>query len=71
MAMTEKQGGTDLRQTQTVAERDGAMWRIVGHKWFFSVPHSDAFITLARTERGRVVLLDRRAGCPTAAGTTS
>jgi putative acyl-CoA dehydrogenase len=52
MAMTEKQGGTDLRQTQTFAERDGEAWRIVGHKWFFSVPHSDAFITLARTERG-------------------
>jgi putative acyl-CoA dehydrogenase len=52
MAMTEKQGGSDLRQTQTVAERDGEFWRIVGHKWFFSVPHSDAFITLARTEAG-------------------
>lgn len=52
MAMTEKQGGSDLRQTQTVAEREGEMWRIVGHKWFFSVPHSDAFITLARTEAG-------------------
>jgi putative acyl-CoA dehydrogenase len=52
MAMTEKQGGSDLRQTQTVAEREGEMWRIVGHKWFFSVPQSDAFITLARTERG-------------------
>jgi putative acyl-CoA dehydrogenase len=52
MAMTEKQGGSDLRQTQSFAERDGDEWRIVGHKWFFSVPHSDAFITLARTERG-------------------
>ena len=52
MAMTEKQGGSDLRQTQTVAERDGEGWRLVGHKWFFSVPHSDIFITLARTESG-------------------
>jgi len=52
MAMTEKQGGSDLRQTQTVAERDSGEWRIVGHKWFFSVPHSDIFIALARTERG-------------------
>jgi putative acyl-CoA dehydrogenase len=52
MAMTEKQGGSDLRQTQTLAERDGEGWRIVGHKWFFSVPHSDAFITLARTKAG-------------------
>ena len=52
MAMTEKQGGSDLRQTQTVAEPDGDGWRLVGHKWFFSVPHSDIFITLARTEKG-------------------
>ena len=52
MAMTEKQGGSDLRQTQTSAEPDGEGWRIVGHKWFFSVPHSDVFITLARTEHG-------------------
>jgi putative acyl-CoA dehydrogenase len=52
MAMTEKQGGSDLRQTQTTAERDGDGWRIVGHKWFFSVPHSDLFITLARTQSG-------------------
>ncbi|MFL5232410.1 MAG: acyl-CoA dehydrogenase family protein [Microvirga sp.] len=52
MAMTEKQGGSDLRQTQSTAERDGEGWRIAGHKWFFSVPHSDVFIALARTERG-------------------
>ena len=52
MAMTEKQGGSDLRQTQSTAERDGDGWRIAGHKWFFSVPHSDIFIALARTERG-------------------
>ncbi|MBN9061234.1 MAG: hypothetical protein BGP06_05535 [Rhizobiales bacterium 65-9] len=53
MAMTEKQGGSDLRQTQTTAtsNRDGT-WSIVGHKWFFSVPHSDVFLTLARTEKG-------------------
>ena len=52
MAMTEKQGGSDLRQTQTKAERDGDLWRLVGHKWFFSVPHSDLIVTLARTEAG-------------------
>lgn len=52
MAMTEKQGGSDLRQTQSRAERDGDLWRLVGHKWFFSVPHSDVFIALARTDAG-------------------
>jgi putative acyl-CoA dehydrogenase len=53
MAMTEKQGGSDLRQTQTTATSNGdGTWSIVGHKWFFSAPHSDVFLTLARTEKG-------------------
>jgi putative acyl-CoA dehydrogenase len=53
MAMTEKQGGSDLRQTQTTAQpnSDGT-WSITGHKWFFSVPQSDVFLTLARTKSG-------------------
>jgi putative acyl-CoA dehydrogenase len=53
MAMTEKQGGSDLRQTQTRASANGdGTWSIVGHKWFFSVPHSDVFLTLAQTDAG-------------------
>ena len=53
MAMTEKQGGSDLRQTQTraLANSDGS-WSLVGHKWFFSVPQSDVFLTLAQTKEG-------------------
>jgi putative acyl-CoA dehydrogenase len=53
MAMTEVQGGSDLRQTQTLAEdnRDGT-FSLTGRKWFFSVPHSDVFLTLARTPEG-------------------
>jgi putative acyl-CoA dehydrogenase len=52
-AMTEKQGGSDLRQTQTVAHDNGdGTWSLSGHKWFFSVPHSDLFLTLARTAEG-------------------
>jgi putative acyl-CoA dehydrogenase len=52
-AMTETQGGSDLRQTQTIAEdnRDGT-FSLTGQKWFFSVPHSDLFLTLARTAEG-------------------
>lgn len=52
-AMTETQGGSDLRQTQTVAQdnRDGT-FSLTGEKWFFSVPHSDLFLTLARTGEG-------------------
>jgi putative acyl-CoA dehydrogenase len=53
MAMTEKQGGSDLRQTQTRALPNGdGTWSLVGHKWFFSVPHSDVFLTLAQTPEG-------------------
>ena len=53
MAMTEKQGGSDLRQTQTEAvPGTGGVWRLTGHKWFFSVPVSDLFLTLARTKAG-------------------
>ena len=56
-AMTEKQGGSDLRQTQTTARfledtSEGRVYLITGHKWFFSVPQSDGFFTLARTESG-------------------
>jgi putative acyl-CoA dehydrogenase len=56
-AMTEKQGGSDLRQTQTTARfledsSEGRVYLITGHKWFFSVPQSDGFYTLARTESG-------------------
>ncbi|HUP96572.1 MAG TPA: acyl-CoA dehydrogenase family protein [Usitatibacter sp.] len=52
MAMTEKQGGSDLRAVQTAAWREGAAYRLTGHKWFCSAPMSDAFFTLARLPEG-------------------
>ncbi|MGE5096619.1 MAG: acyl-CoA dehydrogenase family protein, partial [Betaproteobacteria bacterium] len=52
MAMTEKQGGSDLREVQTVAAKDGSAWRLNGHKWFCSAPMSDGFFTLARVAEG-------------------
>ena len=52
MAMTEKQGGSDLRAITTQAVADGAQARLTGHKWFCSAPMSDAFLTLARTPEG-------------------
>jgi putative acyl-CoA dehydrogenase len=56
-AMTEKQGGSDLRQTQTTARfleatGDGRVYLLNGHKWFFSVPQSDGFFTLAQAKAG-------------------
>ncbi|HJW51641.1 MAG TPA: isovaleryl-CoA dehydrogenase [Burkholderiaceae bacterium] len=56
MGMTEKQGGSDVRANTTFAEPDGRSdwgerYRITGHKWFFSVPQSDAHLVLAQTDR--------------------
>ena len=65
MAMTEKQGGSDLRQTATTARPAGANsgpgagYLLTGHKWFFSVPTSDLFLTLARTDKGVSCFLAR------------
>ncbi len=63
MGMTEKQGGSDVRANTTRAEpvlpsearamfgEEGEdVFRIVGHKWFFSAPQSDAHLILAQTE---------------------
>jgi putative acyl-CoA dehydrogenase len=52
MAMTEKQGGSDLRAITTAARSDGDGYRLTGHKWFCSAPMSDAFFTLARLPEG-------------------
>ena len=52
MGMTEKQGGTDVRANTTRAEPDGDVYRLTGHKWFFSAPMSDAFLVLAQAGEG-------------------
>jgi putative acyl-CoA dehydrogenase len=54
MAMTEKQGGSDVRANTTVARAlngggAGAEYEITGHKWFCSAPMSDIFLVLAQT----------------------
>jgi putative acyl-CoA dehydrogenase len=59
MAMTEKQGGSDLRRIATTARRGDGHWLITGHKWFFSAPQSDLFLTLALTEKGVTCFLAR------------
>ncbi|HEU5275540.1 MAG TPA: acyl-CoA dehydrogenase family protein, partial [Xanthobacteraceae bacterium] len=56
MAMTEIQGGSDLRTNASRAEPDGAAggrtFRLTGHKWFMSAPMCDAFLVLAQTRGG-------------------
>jgi putative acyl-CoA dehydrogenase len=57
MGMTEKQGGSDLRANTTRATPVGAGGRggdhtLVGHKWFFSAPQSDAHLVLAQAPEG-------------------
>ncbi|MBS8225792.1 acyl-CoA dehydrogenase family protein [Vannielia litorea] len=60
MAMTEKQGGSDVRANATRAVQDGAGWRLYGHKWFCSAPMSDGFLTLAQAPGGLTCFLAPR-----------
>jgi putative acyl-CoA dehydrogenase len=58
MAMTERQGGSDVRANTTRAEPAGdGTYRLTGHKWFCSAPMSDAFLTLAQAQGGLTCLL--------------
>jgi putative acyl-CoA dehydrogenase len=57
MAMTENQGGSDLRTNTCRAEADGGdatrrLYRLSGHKWFMSAPMCDAFLVLAQSRSG-------------------
>jgi putative acyl-CoA dehydrogenase len=53
MAMTERQGGSDVRANTTTARPlgDGA-YELDGHKWFCSAPMCDAFLVLAQAPGG-------------------
>jgi len=57
MAMTEKQGGSDVRANTTRAHPlgsggPGTAYELVGHKYFVSAPMCDAFLVLAQTAGG-------------------
>ncbi|MGS2721582.1 isovaleryl-CoA dehydrogenase [Paraglaciecola aestuariivivens] len=57
MAMTEKQGGSDVQANTTTADPinqagAGQAYSLVGHKYFVSAPMSDAFLVLAKTPKG-------------------
>ncbi|HEU5084892.1 MAG TPA: isovaleryl-CoA dehydrogenase [Acidimicrobiales bacterium] len=58
MAMTEKQGGSDVRvNTTTAARADDGTYRLTGHKWFCSAPMCDAFLMLAQADGGLTCFL--------------
>ncbi len=53
MAMTEKQGGSDVRANSTQAAPNGdGSYLLTGHKWFCSAPMSDGFLVLAQAPGG-------------------
>jgi putative acyl-CoA dehydrogenase len=64
MAMTEKQGGSDVKANTTFARPadrfsigtsgggGGGEYELTGHKWFCSAPMSDIFLVLAQTDEG-------------------
>jgi putative acyl-CoA dehydrogenase len=57
MAVTEKQGGSDVYQNSTQARAvgesgSGKEYELIGHKFFVSGCMSDAFTLLAKTEKG-------------------
>ena len=62
MAMTEKQGGSDVRANTTRAVSigrggPGTEYLLTGHKWFCSAPMCDAFLVLAYTDKGLTCFL--------------
>jgi putative acyl-CoA dehydrogenase len=61
MAMTEKQGGSDVRANTTRAEPAGDSYLLTGHKWFCSHPACDAFLVLAQAPGGLSCFLLPRA----------
>jgi len=58
MAMTEKQGGSDVRaNTTTATPADDGSYLLTGHKWFCSAPMCDLFLVLAQAPEGLTCFL--------------
>lgn len=64
LALTERQGGTDLGTSTTVARADrcgpveaGDTYRLTGQKWFCSSPMNDVFLVLAHAPAGATCFL--------------
>jgi putative acyl-CoA dehydrogenase len=64
MAMTERQGGSDVRANITRAEPAGdGIYELHGHKWFCSYPPCAVFLVLAQAPHGlSCFLVERGAG---------
>jgi putative acyl-CoA dehydrogenase len=61
MAMTERQGGSDVRANITRAEPNGdGVYELHGHKWFCSYPPCDIFLVLAQAPGGLSCFLVER-----------
>src|SRR3989440_2404841 len=61
MAMTERQGGSDVRANITRAEPVGdGLYEVHGHKWFCSYPPCDVFLVLAQAPGGLSCFLVER-----------
>ena len=61
MAMTERQGGSDVRANITRADPVGDdVYEIHGHKWFCSYPPCDVFLVLAQAPGGLSCFLVKR-----------
>jgi putative acyl-CoA dehydrogenase len=59
LALTERQGGSDLRSSTTTARTEpggpvegGQTYQLTGQKWFVSAPMSDLFLVLAHAPGG-------------------
>jgi putative acyl-CoA dehydrogenase len=61
MAMTERQGGSDVRANITRADPAGeGFYELHGHKWFCSYPPCDVFLVLAQAPAGLSCFLVQR-----------
>ncbi len=61
MAMTERQGGSDVRANITRADPlDDGSYELHGHKWFCSYPPCDVFLVLAQAPGGLSCFLVER-----------
>jgi putative acyl-CoA dehydrogenase len=57
MALTERQGGSDVRANETRAEPLDEGYALTGQKWFCSAPMCDAFLVLAQAPEGLTCFL--------------